>query len=113
MLLGVEPICGHRGLAVDIAALLLDLLGFLFQLLYLFLLALNLSEPCLQFEYRFALFPHIDNFSALSHGADPAEFDALLIQEHPSFLSILVFQLCQVLYQCVDIEPLHVLILLQ
>ena len=93
MLLGVEPIGGHRGLAVDIAALLLDLLGFLFQLLYLFLLALNLSEPCLQFEYRLALFPHIDDFGALSDRRDSAKLDALLVEPHAAFLSVLILQL--------------------
>ena len=112
LFLGVEPICGHRGLAVDIAALLLDLLGFLFQLFYLFFLTLDLSEPSLQFEYRLALFPHIDDFGTLSDRRDPAKLNALLIEPHAAFLSVLVLQLSKVLDHRVCVYALHALVLL-
>ena len=87
--------------------------GPLFQLVDLFFLHLDLPQAGLQLDDRFTLFPHIYDFGALAHRADPAQLDTLLIKENASLLPILVLQLGQVLDHSVDVEALHRFVLLK
>ena len=74
---------------------------------------MDFTQAGLQFDDRFALFPHIDNFGALSHSGHSPELDTLLIEEDAPFFAAFIFKLGQIFDHCVDVEALHALILLQ